>query len=688
MPLSQDELQLFDPDQLEAEEVLAPGLESSVESASYLNPDKHAGHLALAKDQDLPVEVVQDQEQEVLRRKSLPKIDPMDLRDKYPELSKYLEKPDNAVVSQDDFENLMEVEKTVAATGVDRTWLEFGQDTALDLGKGVVGLGEATVGLANMVTFGAIGIVMEEAGYDPKRTNKLLGEQYSLSRKQANKEVAKAKGFVNTLVSLIENPSAALGTIVESTPLMIGSVAAARTLAMRLLAKEGIVLGTPAARAFLSQPHVVSRLTTASVGAEGAMAAGSIMEGARQGGRTWSESVLPAIAGGTLTGVIGKIGAKYLPDVEVAAAVGTLGRAADRATVLAVGKKIGAGFLKEGVLEELPQSTQEQIFSNLAQGKPWDEGIGEAAAQGLVAGSGMGGGMATVTATMEAVSVQANKDFRTTQVSMSHQQTIDKVIELAQASKTNERAPDQYAELMQAVGAGRALYVDSEIIENMEDAPDFLVERIDELGGDIAIPLEEFTSTVIKNETWLAELRPHLKLHPEGLSQKALSDPDNVVLTNLIKKAAKEKEIKAEADEIYEKVKDQIVGTGRQSEATARFSAQLIPAYVTVKAKMYGVSPQQIFEDMGLTIVGPEGVAPKEGEVIVDEAEQAAAEAEPPPEPRPTVTQDFGDLQVSEDVIVEETGERRMVQEEVQKLWDNTQDRRDRVQKVLECVNA
>ena len=687
MPLSPDELQLFEPDQPDPRGRFVPGLESSVEVASYLNPDKHAEHLDLAKKQGLPVEVVQEQEGEVRRRESLPKIDPMDLRYNYPSLSKYLENPDNSAVSIDDFDNLRETERTVADASVDRTWAEFGKDTAIDAGKSILGFGEAAVGLANFATFGAIGIVMEQAGYDPERVKKMAGEVYSPARRRANLEVQKAKGFTNTLISLIENPSAALGTIIESAPMMLGSVAAARLLAGRLLAREAaikgvpMVMGTPAARAFLSQPHVVSKLTTASVGAEGAMATGSIMESARQKGRSWSESALYALAGGAITGMIGKVGAKYLPDVEASAAIGTLGKAMDRATLVDVGKKIGAGFLKEGPLEELPQSAQEQIWTNLALGKPWDEGVGEAAAQGLVAGSGMGGGMAAVTATMEAVSAQSSKALRTVQVSGSHQQTIDKIIELAQSSETNRRAPDQYAELMQAVGAGRALYVDSDVITEMEDAPDFLTERVPDTGGEVAIPLEMFTGEVVKNETWLADLRPHLKLHPEGMSQTQLNDPDNAVLKNLIEKAAKEKEVKVEADEIYEQVKDQIVGTGRQSEATARFSAQLIPAYVTVKAEQLGVSPVEVFESMGLTIEGPAGKPGVTPETIIDEAEQAR-------EPTPTVKQDFGDLQVEEDIVVKETGERVKSRENVQKLWDSAQTRRSKVQKVMECMNG
>jgi len=66
---------------------------------------------------------------------------------------------------------------------------------------------------------------------------------------------------------------------------------------------------------------------------------------------------------------------------------------AKRQGLITAGKEIAKGTFKEGVLEEMPQSAQEQVFTNLALGKPWDEGVAEAAAQGMVAGAGMGGGM-------------------------------------------------------------------------------------------------------------------------------------------------------------------------------------------------------------------------------------------------------------------------------------------------------
>jgi len=277
----------------------------------------------------------------------------------------------------------------------------FLQDTAVDAVKGVVGLGESVVGGLDLVTGNLAGEGLAAVGYDPKKTDEILSSGYSAERQQANANVQGAKGFMETLGALVDNPSVAFGSIVESAPLSLGSAAAARTLAVRLLARAGIAPGTAAATEFFANPATQAKLLAAAAGTEGAMTAGSIQEGGRQGGRDYTDTVLPALAAGAVTGTISAVTSKIpgFKDAEVSAA--TAGMAGEAAGgILQAGKEIAKSMFKEGVLEELPQSAQEQVFTNLAMGKPWDEGVGEAAAQGMVAGMGQGGGMTAVSETM------------------------------------------------------------------------------------------------------------------------------------------------------------------------------------------------------------------------------------------------------------------------------------------------
>jgi hypothetical protein len=141
----------------------------------------------------------------------------------------------------------------------------------------------------------------------------------------------------------------------------------------------------------------------------GAIAAG-IGEGAITAGQQMAQTgydVDPALAAGTAlgagigTGVIGGLSGRVagsalgrrlgLSDIETSMAAGTLGENASKAGIAGAVKRIGAGVVQEGLLEEAPQSYQEQVWQNIAAGKPWSEGAAEAAALGAVAGGVMGG---------------------------------------------------------------------------------------------------------------------------------------------------------------------------------------------------------------------------------------------------------------------------------------------------------
>ena len=178
-----------------------------------------------------------------------------------------------------------------------------------------------------------------------------------------------------------------------------------------MLASAGIKTGTAEAAAFLAKPATIAKLTGIGAASEGAMTAGSIQEAGRQAGRDYTDTAPAAVAGGLGTAAISLVTSKIpgFRDAEVGAAVAGMG-GAQRQSLAQVGKEIAKGIFKEGVLEELPQSAQEQVFTNLALGKPWDEGVPEAAAQGMVAGAGMGGGMNTYSAARNALGERREQD--------------------------------------------------------------------------------------------------------------------------------------------------------------------------------------------------------------------------------------------------------------------------------------
>ena len=249
-------------------------------------------------------------------------------------------------------------------------------DLAVTGAKGVIGAGEALVGLANLPTFGYAGKALEGVGYRPAEAKAALDQMYSPYRQEVNKGLAETKGFLPTLGYMVDNPSTIGHAIVESIPSTLGGGAIAQ--GVRKLAPKA---GTAVA---------------AGIG-EGLVSGGSTAESIRQEteDRTLSAGqVAASLTSGALNGLIGgKSGAFAtklgLPDVDIALAGG-----AGAALKPGYLKRVGTAALVEGVLEELPQSAQEQVFRNAALGKPLSEGVAEAAAQGMLVGIGMGGGFA------------------------------------------------------------------------------------------------------------------------------------------------------------------------------------------------------------------------------------------------------------------------------------------------------
>lgn len=283
-------------------------------------------------------------------------------------------KPANDVASELALVRRVMAEKeAVAVAPTGRTIGGTLKDIAVTGAKGVVGLGEAVVGLADIPTLGRAGKAMEDyLGYDPETTQEFLGKYYSPAQKAAFAEVEKAKGFVGTIKAAIENPSTIGHSFIQTFPLMLGGAASARTLL-------GIGMKSP--------------LLAGALG-EGIISAGAAAEETRQqtkdGLLTPKQAALTAISGaGTAMFALagGRVATKFgIIDPDVFLAGGS------SVTPTGIIKRIVGGGISEGVFEELPQSMQEQVWLNAALDKPLLEGVSEAGATGMLTGMAMGSG--------------------------------------------------------------------------------------------------------------------------------------------------------------------------------------------------------------------------------------------------------------------------------------------------------
>lgn len=284
-------------------------------------------------------------------------------------------------------------EKPKESAGVLRT----AGDLGLKAAQGVVGLGQAAIGLGNLATGGLVGKGMRRAGYDPERTNQAIGEYLSDSQKESDRKVQEADGFFGTAQAMLENPRSIIGGAAQSAPGMLLGGGITSAVARRIGAAAAAPLGglqTPAgqAAAKAAVEKAAGRLMLTGSSAEGAQAAGQIAEKAEREGRGWGDYVLPSVGAGIGTAAIGRATGKLMGDSETAIFSGAKSAAAKGSLPIRVVKS-GAS---EGI-EETLQSGQQQSMENIALGKEWDDEIDKAMGQGLVVGSAMGLGTGAFT---------------------------------------------------------------------------------------------------------------------------------------------------------------------------------------------------------------------------------------------------------------------------------------------------
>ena len=285
-------------------------------------------------------------------------------------------------------------------------------DTSVSLLKGAVGVPEMAVGLANIVSGGQAGKSLEEMGVRFKDTKQILDTFLTHEQQMANSKVLNSEGFLNTLESIIDNPSTALQFLAESLPAMLAGGAIGK----------GIYGGSALVGKLLSNAGTAGKVMTtlaahgsqvaAGLG-EGTVMAGAMAENLRQQskdglldgkGVALSLAMLPmgaavSIGGGALASKVG------LGDIDKALVEGKLSKLNGSRTF----NTVGSAAIEAG--EEGLQTAGETIAENIAMNRPWDEGLGNAVAIGMATGSALGGpaGLATASRNKEELKEQKNK---------------------------------------------------------------------------------------------------------------------------------------------------------------------------------------------------------------------------------------------------------------------------------------
>lgn len=284
-------------------------------------------------------------------------------------------------------------DRPAAPAGPSRTWAEFADDSLKALTRGGLRLGEGAAMLADL-TGPQGGFRVAGAPTANKVLGQTLGhtaEQLEVDRSGKMVELAKqyqgADGFQETVSFLVKNPAYVFDTLLEATA---GTAAAGK-------------VGSLAARTVGAIEDRIAREAAqrgaawAAGATEAAQAAGDVAAQIEQ--RLEQEGVTdPHRRAAAMTAAI--------PTMLATFAFGRLGGGVEaklfsqelRDTGGNVVARVAKDAVKEGVLEEMPQSASEQLFTNVGErmgglDTPLTKDVGKAAATGLVVGGAMGAGM-------------------------------------------------------------------------------------------------------------------------------------------------------------------------------------------------------------------------------------------------------------------------------------------------------
>lgn len=286
--------------------------------------------------------------------------------------------------------------------------------TLSDLGKsvkaGVQRLPGAVTGLADIPFALAAGArpftkaadaLGEATGFQPGKwaDETKFSPAYEAGRQNVD-EAWKDGSAGDIALAYLKNPAYTANQVVESLPSMVagGVVGRAAMGAGSVAARAANAATGTTARA--AAPGVLARTVgekwaapvAAGIG-EGVVTAGQQMEQAT--GEDQQRNAVAALGAGALTGAIG-VGAGRVANrlgLETAeTAMAKIGTGATTEVPLSAKRRILGGMVSEAVLQELPQSAQEQMWQNYADGKPLMEGVARASTEGAIAGGVMGAG--------------------------------------------------------------------------------------------------------------------------------------------------------------------------------------------------------------------------------------------------------------------------------------------------------
>jgi len=214
------------------------------------------------------------------------------------------------------------------------------------------------------------------------------------------------------------------------------------------------------------------------------------------------------------------------------------------------------------------------------------------------------------------------KEAAADQQSELDQVRIDQIDSTVKNIKMREHSKEAFKRFVGSVdsdgtvfidGAQTTLYLQTKTAEEIQADPalTLLNEQAREasaLGGDVQVSVADFATDIAGTDHFV-ELRDSMTLSGETASpfrqEQVKQETDNYIKA-LVAEAQLSTDEYVQAQEIFTQVREQLVDSGQVNAQNASIMAEIVPAWATAQARRTGKTVQQVYEDSGLSVVGPQ----------------------------------------------------------------------------------
>jgi hypothetical protein len=581
-------------------------LRANMNEALKIDPDQHAKTTNLSKQSGVPEFAVESDPAQVEHELKLDNIDFAEMSVRSPNTAKYLTDFNNSVIAQDDIDILQSIEDVF---DFGKTFENISESistgfSAQEAGLRMVGVDMTPDRIEDLIPMGVMPIGMEMESLNISRE---IARQYGVETDEQLQQL-KEESTETVLTELRDLHQKRADLTPEDLNLLEEGVRAGIESLANMAPGFGLMLA--------SGGRAAPMLATIGVQTFGDSYGQGRAEGLTPQEAGWFASIDAAI----------EVGTEILPTGTLETILTGKSTGMTKSALKFLVQEMGTEQLATlgQSLNSFAFGLDEQMEQAETVGEMVDIQLRRQAVTAIATVVAGGAQAAAVTGIRKSVEALTQDEAKKETQGEIEQRKIDTLNEKSTESKLRERDKESFKQFVEEAdgennthvfidGAQTALYMQDKTPEEIAADPalKMLSEQAREAsgtGGDVQVPVADFAAEIAGTEHYEA-LRDSMTMSAETMApfrQDQAKQETETYVRNLMEEAQESASEYVEAQEIYTTVRDQLIDTGQVTPANSSIMAQVVPAWATAQARRQGKTVQQVYQDAGLVIEGPQ----------------------------------------------------------------------------------